>query len=82
MRNYIVLSIITFFIICSATISFADNRGTFAPWNFNRPPENKYSRVTPENNLNVPAYLLKNTVKIFIKYISRVDGDRCPMYPT
>ena len=82
MRNYIVLFIVTFFITSSATISFADNRDTFAPWHFNRPSENKYSRVTTENNLNVPAYLLKNTVKIFIKYISRVDGDRCQMYPT
>ena len=82
MRNYIVLFIVTFFITSFATISFADNKDTFAPWHFNRPYENKHSRVTPESNLNVPAYLLKNTVKIFIKYISRVDGDKCQMYPT
>ena len=70
------------FIVCSATISFADNRDTFAPWHFNHLPERNYSHVTHEKDLNAPAYLLRNTVKIFIKYISRVDGDRCPMYPT
>ena len=29
-----------------------------------------------------PGHLLMQGVKIFNKYISRVDGDRCPMHPT
>jgi len=58
---------------------YGENSDSFVPWNFNNPaPEEKVRISSP----SFPGHLLMQGVKIFSKYISRVDGDRCPMYPT
>ena len=51
----------------------------FSPWDFATP----VIKVKQEpRELSPPAVLLKTGIEIFSKYISPVDGDRCPSYPT
>lgn len=64
------------------SISIATGNDSFTPWNFNQlSPRSIYERITIKND-SVPAYVLKNSVQLFINYISPVDGDRCQMHPT
>ncbi len=51
----------------------------FSPWDF-ATPEVKVEQNPRE--LSPPAVLLKTGIQFFSKYISPVDGDRCPAYPT
>lgn len=51
---------------------------SFVPWNFNNPKLEEKAEIS----LSFSGYLLMQGVKIFNKYISPVDGDRCRMYPT
>lgn len=51
---------------------------SFVPWNFNGSEVEEKSEMPP----SLPGRLLMQGVKTFTKYISPVDGDRCPMYPT
>ena len=57
---------------------YGGGNDSFVPWEFNKPVLEKKVIETP----SVTGYLLMRGVKIFSKYISPVDGDRCPMYPT
>ena len=71
---------ILFLIFCSVTLSYsAEAYDTFPPWDFT---SREIHRVSPDKELSLPASLLKGGVMMFSKYISPVDGDRCPMYPT
>ena len=78
MRNFRIIIILTIFISLSVPC-YGGNNDSFTPWNFNNP-------VVPEEKVmtspSVPGYLFIQGVEIFSKYISQVDGDRCPMYPT
>ncbi len=57
---------------------YSGNNDSFTPWNFNNPAPEEKVITSP----SFPGYLLIQSVEIFRKYISPVDGDRCPMYPT
>jgi len=77
MQNFRI--IIVLIILISLSIPcYGGNRNSFTPWDFNNPEPEEKVRVS----LSFPGYLLMQGVKIFTKYISPVDGDRCPMYPT
>jgi len=68
-------------LIVFATLSipcYGADDSSFAPWNFSNPKLEEKAETSP----SFSGYLLKRGVKIFSKYISPVDGDRCPMYPT
>ena len=57
---------------------YGGDSDSFVPWNFNGSEVKAKSEMPP----SLPGLLLMQGVKIFSKYISPVDGDRCPMYPT
>ncbi|MEA1935748.1 MAG: membrane protein insertion efficiency factor YidD [Thermodesulfobacteriota bacterium] len=77
MQNFQIIIILMVLISLSAPC-YGGNSDSFVPWNFNNPgPEEKIG-TSP----SFSGHLLMQGVKIFSKYISRVDGDRCPMHPT
>jgi len=54
----------------------------FEPWKFGNQPVPD-SRVSQENETaSLPARMALRGLRFFSEYISKVDGDRCPMYPT
>jgi hypothetical protein len=57
---------------------YGGNNDSFIPWNFNNPVPEEKVITSP----SFPGYLFIQGIEIFSKYISPVDGDRCPMYPT
>ena len=65
-------------LICLSAPCYGGGNDSFTPWAFNNPGQEEKI----EASFSLPGHLLTQGVKIFIKYISRVDGDRCPMHPT
>ncbi|MBN2515937.1 MAG: membrane protein insertion efficiency factor YidD [Deltaproteobacteria bacterium] len=61
--------------------SASNGGGSFAPWDFNRGKSTSPYSVSLKES-SPTAYFLKKSIRFFIDYISPVDGDRCPMYPT
>ncbi len=66
---------------CTAGTGYSATNDAFSPWDFNE-GKGTASPVVCHEKTSPPAYLLKKSIQFFIDYISRVDGDRCPMYPT
>jgi len=64
--------------------SFAGGDDSFAPWTFNI--ASKYETAGETAEIEEPLSLASKTALLamdfFINHISKVDGDRCPMYPT
>ena len=79
--SIVTVSICTFFIL--SLESFGGESDTFVPWTFHHRSEKALTSRSPE--VVIPSYashIAISGLKFFIDYISRVDGDRCPMYPT
>ena len=76
LKNIEIIILVAFVNICVP--SYGADGNSFVPWNFNNPKLEEKAGIYP----SFPGYLLMRGVKIFSKYISPVDGDRCPMYPT
>lgn len=57
---------------------------TFVPWNFNvRPVSGSASTSMEESAMpSLPVQVALAGLRFFSECISKVDGDRCPMYPT
>lgn len=66
---------------CAAGTACSATNDSFSPWDFNK-GKGAASPVMYHKKTSPPAYLLKQSIRFFINFISRVDGDRCPMYPT
>ena len=64
----------------SALPKHANGEESFVPWEFTM--KSKESINPQQENLSWGASFLVQGVKIFQDYISPIDGDRCPMYPT
>jgi hypothetical protein len=60
----------------------SDDKNPFSPWEFNRKTPKSDQGISKNKDISLPAHMLAGSVKVFINYISRVDGDRCQMYPT
>jgi putative membrane protein insertion efficiency factor len=58
----------------------------FVPWDFagtHQHERNERSNRSAEgDNLSMASSISIKGIQFFIGYISKVDGDRCPMYPT
>lgn len=84
MRYIAAVVLIIFFVI----ISVPSRAGSedFEPWDFDKGMSGALATVKAATNEQkgraAPASLLVAAVKFFRAYISAVDGDRCPMYPT
>ena len=59
---------------------------TYGPWESARLPEDQPSVNTAchvqNDRYGVPEAFVMKMIGLFSRYISKVDGDRCPMYPT
>ncbi|MCG6534407.1 MAG: membrane protein insertion efficiency factor YidD [Syntrophales bacterium LBB04] len=66
-------------IIIMVSSACAEATDAFSPWDFTSKEKRGMISV---KELSLPATMLKGGVTLFSKYISPVDGDRCPMYPT
>src|SRR3972149_3887094 len=60
-------------------IANSEAADSLTPWDFKSPVINESLSV---RELSLPAKLLKGGVSIFSDYVSKVDGDRCHMYPS
>jgi len=61
----------------------AGDGDTFAPWSFQMSPAVSAPASPPEvSHPSLAQRLAMGGIQFFISVISRVDGDRCPMYPT
>ena len=73
----IFIAILTLLLVSSVCVA----EDSFSPWDFNR-GEGAASTSVHQGKASPAAYMLKQSIRFFIHCISRVDGDRCPMYPT
>jgi len=87
MLKYILNIIILVWIVLGASIGLGAGN-SLAPWDFdNQPVLTTPSHFTAGSNVHQKDISLSSRVvmgglNFFSEYISRVDGDRCPMYPT
>jgi len=75
---------IVMFLVC-VTLTAAPGWGgedSFDPWEFGGRSPSRSAGHGPTEDTSLPARVVLGGLKIFSEYISRVDGDRCPMYPT
>jgi putative component of membrane protein insertase Oxa1/YidC/SpoIIIJ protein YidD len=69
-------------LVLGAPTSESRGREPFEPWGFN----GQSAQVQPvrhdQEGISLPARMALAGINFFSEYVSRVDGDRCPMYPT
>ena len=69
-------SILVLFVFVSATIAMAQEDSMKGPWR--RPDTKGVRHGSPKHGLNPLVFL----VRAYRRYISPIDGSRCPMYPS
>lgn len=88
MLKYILKIIIILVLIASWAPVGCKASDSFVPWNFNTSEGPKVGvRATnaPDGNhraISLLSRVVMDGLSFFSEYISKVDGDRCPMYPT
>ncbi len=56
---------------------------SFEPWEFGEAKQKTVARSDAhQENISLPSQAVMAGLNFFSEYISKVDGDRCPMYPT
>jgi len=57
---------------------------TFVPWSFHGQSDTEQVATSPgtRGQSSLPTHIALAGLSFFSECISRVDGDRCPMYPT
>jgi len=70
------------FILLAAAAPLQAEGGSFSPWEFSRPAVAAVSESQSESPASLPARALGGAFRLFRDYVSAVDGDRCPMFPT
>ena len=81
--SLLTISICAFLIFSVESFGGEYEHDSFVPWTFHDASGRDITVKSP--GIEEPSYASKITisgVKFFIDYISKVDGDRCPMYPT
>lgn len=76
-----------YIIIVFAWIPLTANAGwgagdLFEPWEFGGQPASNSGVRHEQETASLPARVALGGLNFFSEYISKVDGDRCPMYPT
>jgi putative component of membrane protein insertase Oxa1/YidC/SpoIIIJ protein YidD len=88
MLKYIFNIIIILVWIVSGTSIGLGAGNSFAPWEFDNQavsttvPHSTAGRNVYQKDISVLSRAVMGGLNFFSEYISRVDGDRCPMYPT
>ena len=75
----IVLFVAGFVLATSAVWGAGDS---FEPWEFGDRPASHSRLVHEQGSVSLTARMALKGLNFFSEYISKVDGDRCPMYPT
>ena len=77
------LNIVIFFawIILATTIGWGAE-DPFEPWGFGDQPASRATVKHEKKDASLPVRVALKGLSFFSEYISKVDGDRCPMYPT
>ena len=80
-KIYILLVLV--WIILPATAGWSRS-SAFTPWRFSDRAADQVHASSPGDKRapSLPARLALSGLRVFSESISRVDGDRCPMYPT
>ena len=69
-------------LVLGAPTAESGGREPFEPWGFN----GQSAQVQPvrhdQEGISLPTRMALAGINFFSEYVSRVDGDRCPMYPT
>ena len=82
MLKYIVNIVIIFaWIILATTVGWGAG-DPFEPWKFGDRPASHSTVQDEKGSVSLPARIALGGLNFFSEYISQVDGDRCPMYPT
>ena len=88
MLKYILnITIILVWIVPGASIGLGAGN-SFAPWEFDNQPasttpsQSMVDSNVHQKNVSLSSRVVMGGLNFFSEYISRVDGDRCPMYPT
>jgi len=82
MLKYILnITIISVWIILGASTGFGGGN-PFEPWEFGDRPASHSTVKHEKGSVSLPARMALEGLNFFSEYISKVDGDRCPMYPT
>ena len=56
---------------------------SFEPWKFDEAKHRTVARSDArQGNISLPSQAVMGALNFFSEYISKVDGDRCPTYPT
>lgn len=79
----LISSCFALFLLFFPVRGISGGEGDFPPWNFDggRMAASK-GQTEERGHAGLPAKALLSGVTFFADYISRVDGDRCPMMPT
>ena len=81
------IAVVLVWLIMGASIGLGAG-DSFEPWGFDsRPVSMMPSHAVTDssvhqNDMSLASRVVMGGLNFFSEYISRVDGDRCPMYPT
>jgi len=78
MRNYLILTIVLIFAMAATN---AGAQGSFSPWDFNS-VEKAPAQSADDGQMSAGAKALSWGVRFYRETVSRVDGERCKMYPS
>lgn len=73
---------ILFALIILATTTGWGAGDLFEPWEYGNQPASHSTVKHEEGSASLPVRMALGGLNFFSGYISKVDGDRCPMYPT
>ena len=84
MPKYIINMFIILALIFSAVPTVSGDDTSFAPWESGSRPVSMNTSHPSENckDISPLSGAAVSCINFFSEYVSRVDGDRCPMYPT
>lgn len=68
--------------IGATDLSHGGDENSFVPWEYNEPKQEERLAPPENSNTSLLARASLKGISFFQNYISRVDGDRCPMVPT
>ena len=84
MKYHACIAVIAIFISLFVSPQCFSEDNLFVPWDFGSIQRNEHSDKSFEgdDNPSLASNISIKSIQFFIRYISKVDGDRCPMYPT
>jgi len=85
LQSVFIITICALFVLSFESFAGEGENGcSFVPWTFNVASKNEPAGQVAEieEQLSLASKVTLPAINFFINHISKVDGDRCPMYPT